>query len=628
MLHPQVTRTTVITGARTRPPALDGPGQFLAHRTYHGRLRADAVQAVTAIGGTIPGFTGAHRGVVTTSQLHLVHALEVDNNRVVVSVKQDGAGRYVATAILVGSPTSAIATVAIVESGRSPCARCALDALQVGLMLERPMPTETLRLLDRLPRHARVQDQRLIRPAEQGIDAALLAYLPEPRPRRVARALREVIPRSVSRRSTAAMTPPAGFRPDRGDVPRAWVIATGTELLLGRDLNRPFLSRALREMGLQLGGSAIVPDDATEIIRLLTTYTQAGARLIITTGGTGATRDDTTVEAVARFAKRPLAHDPDLERVILDQERRERRGRSGWDEEAMVEGARRQSRIPQGAICLTPVGTAPGFVVTARRPGHPVVVVLPGPPAEMQAMWAKAVETAPVRALLAKAGRREVEQLRLLGQEADLQRWIDAILREDPEVATLEIGTFWEGGEELRVDAWFDPADRDIVGRFAAALGNRVGERLYSPDGRTIEEIVAALLGGRTVAAVESGTAGGTRSLLRSAQADVTGGVKLSAAHPLVLPAPGGAPGDVVPPSAELARAHARSARDLLHCDIGLGVAGPGRVPADPTHIYVCVDDGERRTERTLTYPADERAIAEYPRAVLHVVRAHLLMAA
>ena len=126
-------------------------------------------------------------------------------------------------------------------------------------------------------------------------------------------------------------------------------------------------------------------------------------------------------------------------------------------------------------------------------------------------------------------------------------------------------------------------------------LCNRVGERLYSPDGRTIEEIVAALLGERTIAAVESGTPGGTRSLLRSAKADVTGGVKLSAAHPRCA-RPGGTPGDAVPPSAELARAHARSARGLLGCDIGVGVAGPGRVPTDPTHIYVCVDDGERRT--------------------------------
>lgn len=624
MLHPQVTRTSVITGAQARPPALDGIGQFLARRGYHARLRQGAAQAITATGQTIPGFI-AHHGAVTTTQPHLVHALQDDDNRVVVSVREDGAGRYIATAILVGPAASAIATVAIVESGRSPCARCALEALRVGLTLERDVPVQALPLLDRPATHPRVQDERLIRHAEPGIDAALLAYLPDPGAPRVARALQQVIPRALSRRSAAAMAPPPGFGAQRGGAPRAWVIATGPELLLTGDRNGPYLSRSVREMGLQPGGSAIVPDVETEIIRLLTTYTQAGARLIITTGGTGATDDDTTPRAVARFARRPRLHDSDLEQVVLAQERQERRGRTGWNEQAMFEAARRQSHVPQGAIWLRPVGTAPGFVLIARRPGFPVVVVLPGPPAEMQAMWAQAVETEPVRALLAEAGRYEVEQLRLLGQEADLQRSIDVILSEDPEVARLEIGTFWEGGEELRVDAWFDPADRDVFDRFAAALRDRVGERLYSPDGRTIEEIVAALLGERTIAAVESGTPGGTRSLLRSAKADVTGGVKLSAAHPLVLLGPGGTPGDAVPPSAELARAHARSARGLLGCDIGVGVAGPGRVPTDPTHIYVCVDDGERRTERTLTYPPDERAIAEYARAVLHVVRAHLL---
>jgi nicotinamide-nucleotide amidase len=61
--------------------------------------------------------------------------------------------------------------------------------------------------------------------------------------------------------------------------------------------------------------------------------------------------------------------------------------------DAIRAGNRKQAMIAEGATILEPVGTAPGLVVppAVDRPGLPTVVILPGPPRELQGMWPDAV---------------------------------------------------------------------------------------------------------------------------------------------------------------------------------------------------------------------------------------------
>ena len=122
-----------------------------------------------------------------------------------------------------------------------------------------------------------------------------------------------------------------------------------------------------------------------------------GAQLIVTSGGLGPTADDLTAEVVADFAGRPLRLDEDLERRIGEIIERFAR-RWNIDQEALRIANRKQAMVPEGAIALDPVGTAPGLVVPADGQ---VVVVLPGPPRELQESWAQAVETEPFKALVA-----------------------------------------------------------------------------------------------------------------------------------------------------------------------------------------------------------------------------------
>src|SRR6185437_12221631 len=129
--------------------------------------------------------------------------------------------------------------------------------------------------------------------------------------------------------------------------------------------------------------------------------TALDADLCVVSGGLGPTHDDRTVEVVARVAGRALVLDEGLHEEIGAVSRgiAERLRRPYGDFEP---GVRKQATLPEGAISLGLAGTAPGMVVAA---GGTPVVVLPGPPPELQRLWPRALETEPVRRVLARARR-------------------------------------------------------------------------------------------------------------------------------------------------------------------------------------------------------------------------------
>ena len=114
-----------------------------------------------------------------------------------------------------------------------------------------------------------------------------------------------------------------------------------------------------------------------------------------------------------------------------------------WDPDAMRAANRKQALIPEGATVIDPVGTAPGVIV----PGKPVVVVLPGPPRELQPMWRVAVESEAVRAI---AARTDYEQatVRMFGlPESGLAETLRDAERDVEGFERLEITTCLRRGE-------------------------------------------------------------------------------------------------------------------------------------------------------------------------------------
>ena len=213
---------------------------------------------------------------------------------------------------------------------------------------------------------------------------------------------------------------------------RAGIVVTGTEVLTGRiaDANGPWLSEQLAEAGVEVAHIVVVADRPVDLTAALRFLAEEGMDLIVTSGGLGPTADDLTAEVVARFAGREMVLDEGMEAKIDEILRRFAR-RFDTDPVALREANRKQAMVPVGATPLDPVGTAPGLVVPA---GERVVVVLPGPPRELQPMWPEAVATEPVREILARATPLHGYTLRMFGTpESEIAKSLREIEHDDEE---------------------------------------------------------------------------------------------------------------------------------------------------------------------------------------------------
>jgi nicotinamide-nucleotide amidase len=287
---------------------------------------------------------------------------------------------------------------------------------------------------------------------------------------------------------------------------RAGIVVTGTEVLTGRvrDRNGPWLSDRLLELGVELAHITICGDRPEDMTSQLQFMADQGADLVITSGGLGPTADDLTIEVVARFAGRELLLDEDLEERIADILRPLMKRFRHLDFDAVREANRKQALVPEGAHVIYPAGTAPGRVV----PGKPTIVVLPGPPRELHAMWPQAVETEAFQQAIGGRTRYETQTLRLFGiPESEIAETLRAAEASIEGFDQLEITTCLRRAEVEVVTRWEPPAQaawdavRDLI-------AERHSRTLFSTDGSTVDEQVAGLLAGRWAAVAESCTGG------------------------------------------------------------------------------------------------------------------------
>ncbi|HET8976373.1 MAG TPA: competence/damage-inducible protein A [Solirubrobacterales bacterium] len=286
---------------------------------------------------------------------------------------------------------------------------------------------------------------------------------------------------------------------------RAATIITGTEVHGGyiSDRNGPWISERLAGLGVELAHSTVVGDRPGDMEAALRFTREQGIDLVITSGGLGPTADDLTAEVVGRFAGRELKLDPAMEKKIEEiLERFARRMR--FDMDALREANRKQAMVPEGAVAIDPAGTAPGLVVPA---GDQVVIVLPGPPRELQAMWPRALEAEPVRALLERADPYTELQVRMFGiPESELAQSLREI-EDETDLGDLEITTCLRGGE-LVIDVRHRDGAETAAEALVRGLDDRLGQFAYSFNGESIEDVVARLLGARKLAVAESCTGG------------------------------------------------------------------------------------------------------------------------
>lgn len=406
---------------------------------------------------------------------------------------------------------------------------------------------------------------------------------------------------------------------------------TGTEVLTGRvqDRNGPWLADRLLELGVELGHITLCGDRPDDIEAQLRFLADQGVDLIITSGGLGPTADDMTVQVVSRFCGRELVLDPGLEAKIGDIVTGMMARFPGVDADAVLAANRKQALVPAGALTLDPVGTAPGVVVQ----GTPTVVVLPGPPRELQPMWHAAIATEPVQAAL--AGRTEYQQqtIRMFGlPESGLADTLRDAERTVAGFDRLEITTCLRRGE-LEIVTRFEPQDARAYAGLLDMLRDRHARELFSEDGAFVDDQVAELLAGRTIATAESCTAGLVAARLTErpgSSAYVTGGavVYSNEAKSEMLgvdPALIAQHGAVSEPVAE---AMAAGALRRFGADTAVaitGIAGPGggtpEKPVGTVCFSVALAEGGVLT-RTTTLPGNRSDVRERSTTVaMHLLR-------
>ena len=420
---------------------------------------------------------------------------------------------------------------------------------------------------------------------------------------------------------------------------RAGIVVTGTEVLSGRvaDRNGPWLSDRLRELGVDHAFTLVVGDRWEDMERALAFLASGGVDLIVTSGGLGPTADDLTAEVVGHFQGRSMVLDDALEARIGAILERYMRRWPDLDPDAIRASNRKQAIVPAGATILEPVGTAPGLVVppSDSRAG-PTVVVLPGPPPELQEMWPAAVASEALRSAIAAATTYEQRTLRLYGLP---ESEIASTLRAAEEsvgggLDGLEITTCLRRGE-IEVVTRFEPPARDAYAAFEAVVRERHGSALFSLDGSTIDEQVAGLLRERgwTIATAESCTGGllaGRLTDLAGSSDYVAGGLVVysNAAKTALAGVDAALIERVGAVSAEVAEALADGARAALGAEVGVGitgVAGPGggteRKPVGFVCFSVAGPDGARITHAT-RLPGARADVRERSTTVaMHLVR-------
>jgi nicotinamide-nucleotide amidase len=409
--------------------------------------------------------------------------------------------------------------------------------------------------------------------------------------------------------------------------PRGFVVVTGSELVRGdrRDLNGPFLASELLRLGLEPARISIVGDDPGELEAALREGLEA--ELCCVSGGLGPTHDDRTVELVARAAGRELVVDESLAGEIESISRgiAERLARPYADFEV---GVRKQATLVEGSLVLGIAGTAPALVLETERGA---VVVLPGPPSELRRLWPRALESEPVRKVLARAREPERRVLRFYGaSESEIARALEESGGEGEGVtATICAREF-----EIHVDLFVEADGRARADELVAGLRERAGRHLFVEDERPVEALVldACRERGLTLATAESCTGGLVAARLTSVpgSSDVFLGAVVAYADEVKareLDVPEEMlerHGDV---SAEAADAMAAGARARLGADVAVavtGIAGPGgATPEKPVGlVYLHAEGPNGLLARRLDLPGDREAIrARATVAALHLVR-------
>ena len=280
---------------------------------------------------------------------------------------------------------------------------------------------------------------------------------------------------------------------------KAEILSIGTEILLGDivNTNAQFLSKALADLGIDVYYQSVIGDNEERILKAFKDGFER-ADIIVTTGGLGPTQDDLTKELAAKyFNKKLYLHKPTLEWIkdylkIKDEE--------------VLESNKKQAYIPEDSIILeNKNGTAPGLIINEN---NKILIVLPGPPKEMKAMFNdKVLEyLSDLTGYIIKS-----KTLRFLGiGESIIAKKVDNIINNSKNPTVAPYAKDYEA--ILRITA--KDKNEEICNKLIEEKCNEIkdilGEYIYGEDDDNIQGVVGKILceNKLTISTAESCTGG------------------------------------------------------------------------------------------------------------------------
>jgi nicotinamide-nucleotide amidase len=408
----------------------------------------------------------------------------------------------------------------------------------------------------------------------------------------------------------------------------AEIIAIGSELLAPdrSDTNSLWLTEQLNRLGIEVKLKTIVGDDDARLEEAIKDATRR-SKVVITTGGLGPTEDDITRKITARALGRRLL----LDETVLEEIKK----RFQSFGVTMPERNSRQAMVIEDAQVLpNPNGTAPGMFLEHNGTA---VVLLPGPPREMQPMFINHV----VSKLERRSGSIRVvrRMLRVAGMgESAVDEKIAPVYTkyENPQTTIL----FNQSEIEIHLTARGRSEDEanHLLDRVVLEIEEQLGNAIFSFSGEKMEEVIGLKLtvGGYTLAVAESCTGG----LLAQRITEVPGSSKyfiegvvtysnesktrLLGVEPILLLEHGAV-------SAPVAESMAEGIRNRAATDFALsitGIAGPdGGTEEKPVGTVFIAISSEAGTEhRRLKLPGDRNLIRwRATQAALDMLRRRLI---
>ena len=284
----------------------------------------------------------------------------------------------------------------------------------------------------------------------------------------------------------------------------AEIIAIGSELLtpFKQDTNSLFLTEKLNQLGVQVIFKSVVGDDSSRLTQVAS-LAISRADIVIFMGGLGPTEDDLTRECVAKALGLPLHRDSELVESL-----EKRFAARGWK---MAPNNVKQADVISGATILPNAnGTAPGQWITGKYEGQErIVMLLPGPPFELKAMFDEQCRERLRAKLPAQFIATRVLKISGMG-ESQCDARVAPIYTQYTDVQTTILAGAGEVQLHLLCRAGSLEPAQTRVDELSEKMEEELGDFVFSDNGDSLEQIVGYFLQmrGATLAVAESCTGG------------------------------------------------------------------------------------------------------------------------